>query len=138
MDDHGSEDFGINEHGNDRPKDSPNDRGRPMNGTASERLFEPARRLGGDRKPVRLIASIRERSATAHDAVISDLSCTGCQVSNIFLRADRPVWVRFGSLAPIEGRVIWARSDLAGIRFNQPLHEAVLDHIAGRARHDQH
>ncbi|MBA4047698.1 MAG: hypothetical protein C0476_04065 [Sphingomonas sp.] len=103
-----------------------------MNTVFLNRPATTPRRREGDRKPVRLIASIRERSSTAHDAVISDLSRTGCQVSNIFLRAGSPIWVRFGSLAPIESRVIWARSDIAGIRFELPLHPAVLDHIANR------
>lgn len=92
--------------------------------------FGRTQRRAGGRAAVRLIASIRERSSTAHDAIINDLSRTGCQVSNIFLRADKPVWVRFGSLAPIESVVVWAQGDSAGIRFNQPLHQAVLDHIA--------
>lgn len=103
-----------------------------MNAVFYSRPATPQRRREGERKSVRMIASIRERSATAHDAVISDLSRTGCRVSNIFLRAGNPIWVRFGHLAPIESRVIWARSDIAGIRFEQPLHQAVLDHITNR------
>ncbi|MBY0283937.1 MAG: PilZ domain-containing protein [Sphingomonas sp.] len=91
-------------------------------------------RREGERARVMMVASIRERSATAHDAVINDLSRQGCQVSNIFLRTGKPVWVRFGHLAPIEATVMWARGDQSGIRFNQPLHPAVLDHVAAAAR----
>lgn len=100
-----------------------------MTADIPESLAGAEQRRAGDRKTVRLVASVRERCSTAHHAVISDLSRTGCQVSNIFLRANHPVWVRFGSLAPIESRVVWARSDVAGVRFEQPLHPAVLDHI---------
>lgn len=103
----------------------------------NEFRFTRTQRRTGDRAPVRLIASIRERSSTAHDAVINDLSRAGCQVSNIFLRADRQVWVRFGSLAPIESTVIWVNGDSAGINFNQPLHQAVLDHIATKVGRPQ-
>lgn len=106
----------------------------PDNSSAS---ISASRQRQADRSAVRLTASIRERSATAHDAVINNLSRTGCMVSNTYLRAGRPVWVRFGSLAPIESRVIWARGDSAGIRFSQPLHPAVLDHIAARAHFPQ-
>ncbi|MBA3880502.1 MULTISPECIES: PilZ domain-containing protein [Sphingomonas] len=95
--------------------------------------FDPQRREG-ERARVMMIASIRERGTTAHNAVINDLSRQGCQVSNIFLRAGKPVWVKFGQLAPIEGMVMWARSDQCGIRFNQALHPAVLDHVAAAAR----
>ncbi|MBX9860721.1 MAG: PilZ domain-containing protein [Sphingomonas sp.] len=91
-------------------------------------------RREGERARVMMVASIRERSATAHNAVINDLSLHGCQVSNIFLRAGKPVWVRFGNLAPIEATVMWARGDQSGIRFNQALHPAVLDHVAAAAR----
>lgn len=106
---------------------------RGMDADVEDPTTDPQRRRKGDRKPVRMIASVRERSSTAHDAVISNLSRTGCQVSNIFLRAGNPIWVRFGSLAPIESRVIWARSDVAGVQFTQPLHPAVLDHVTKTA-----
>lgn len=99
----------------------------------SNLTLSASRKRESDRSAVRLIASVRERGATAHDAVINNLSRTGCMVSNIYLRAGRSVWVGFGSLAPIESRVIWVRGDTAGIRFSQPLHPAVLDHIAARA-----
>lgn len=91
-------------------------------------------RRENDREQVLMMASIRERSATAHDAIIVDLSLQGCHVSNIFMREGRLVWVRFGQLAPIEGTVMWARGDQCGIRFKQPLHPAVLDHVAAAAR----
>jgi len=104
-------------------------------------MFPPAfrapfdhQRREGDRARVMMTASIRERGSTAHNAVINDLSRQGCQVSNIFLRAGTPVWVKFGQLAAIEGRVMWARGDQSGVRFNQALHPAVLDHVAAAAR----
>ncbi|MDP3677130.1 MAG: PilZ domain-containing protein [Novosphingobium sp.] len=69
-------------------------------------------------------------------AEISDLSTHGCKVrtSSLLLEENATVWIKLGSRDPLQGEVRWRKEDFAGVRWENPLHPAILDHIY--AMHD--
>ena len=64
-------------------------------------------------------------------AEITDLSTHGCKVrtSRTLLKMDATVWIKLGSRDPLKGDVRWFKGDFAGVRWENPLHPAILDHI---------
>lgn len=65
------------------------------------------------------------------DIVLRDLSRSGCQIHDRLgrLEIDQFLTIRIGPIGPIESRVRWLDGRRAGIMFNTPLNEAVLDHV---------
>ena len=75
----------------------------------------------------------RQQRATAR---ITNLSTHGCKIETgpISLEKDATVWIKLGSRDPLQGEVRWHKADSAGVRWENPLHPAILDHIY--AEHD--
>lgn len=69
-------------------------------------------------------------------AEITDLSAHGCKVrtSPTLLGKDSTIWVKLGNRDPLQGQARWQEADLAGVKWEFPLHPAILDHIY--AMHD--
>lgn len=88
-----------------------------------------------DRIATNLRADVRLAGASRIPAVIINLSTTGfylrCEER---LRPGSQIWVRIGSLAPLMARVIWRDAYCAGCAFDQPLHPAILNHLASSAQ----
>jgi len=64
---------------------------------------------------------------------IDDISTDGCRIEFV----DRPclderVWVKLDGLASLEGKVAWVKEHFAGIKFDQPMHPAVLEDLVTR------
>lgn len=74
---------------------------------------------------------IRSESRDEQTIVISNLSLDGCRFSapGRRLPAGAPLVIGVGPVAVILASVAWRASAVHGVRFDQPLHPAVLDHI---------
>lgn len=84
-----------------------------------------------ERLSVRMTASLREQSFSKFDVLVSDLSMDGFRCETHYrLQPDAIVWLTIPGFAPLESRVVWANRNSYGCAFTQPLHVAVLEHVA--------
>ena len=64
--------------------------------------------------------------------LVTDLSIGGCGIElDIELEPGSRVWVKLPGLENLPARVAWADGARAGLSFDNPLHPAVVAHIAG-------
>lgn len=80
----------------------------------------------------KLIARVTRGGMEASGAVL-DLSLAGCMIEwrGWRLQEEQRVLVSFPRLANLPSTVLWTENDRLGLLFNQPLHEAVLEHLLG-------
>jgi hypothetical protein len=66
-----------------------------------------------------------------HKVCVLDLSIAGCMIERTgpYLKADEKVLIRLGGLSYLPAQVLWVEEDRAGIAFEQPLYEPVLEHL---------
>lgn len=71
----------------------------------------------------------------AMDIVLHDLSKSGCQIHDRLgrLEVDQFVTIRIGPIGPIDAHVRWLEGRKAGIQFDTPLNDAVLEHVCSLA-----
>lgn len=97
--------------------------------TGDDFAVEAPRRA--ERVTVRMQASLREPSFSKFDVLVSDLSTDGFRCETHYRVAlESIVWLTIPGLAPLESRVVWASGQAYGCAFTQPLHVAVLEHVA--------
>jgi hypothetical protein len=83
------------------------------------------------RLPALRHASLRSSQSGAVSGAITDLSMTGCRITT-----RGPFWpgmricVRIDGLQSWWGTVVWHQDAEIGIAFENPLHIAVVEHIA--------
>ena len=91
--------------------------------------------MDDDRSPERIQftaeAGLRRSGARAYRVRVFDLSPKGCKIEFI----ERPaigerVWVKFDTLAALEGTVRWIDGHIGGLQFERPLHDAVFRRLA--------
>ena len=89
-----------------------------------------------DRFQIVLRGHCSDGAGRRSSAEITELSAHGCKVKTtpILLENDAFVWIKLGNRDPLRGQVRWHKGDLAGVRWEYPLHPAILDHIY--AMHD--
>jgi len=65
------------------------------------------------------------------DIVLHDLSKSGCQIHDRMgrLEVGQFLTIRIGPIGPIDAHVRWLEGRNAGIQFDSPLNDAVLDHV---------
>ena len=64
---------------------------------------------------------------------VFDLSPEGCCLSPpIRVRQGESISLRMLDMAAIHGEIAWVRDWKAGVRFDQPFHQAVFDHLVRR------
>jgi len=74
-------------------------------------------------------ASFRNGSATRNLVKVSNISMRGCRFSSAHaLERGAPIVLTFGGVA-LDAKVRWRVGKTHGVRFVEPLHSAVLDHI---------
>jgi hypothetical protein len=62
---------------------------------------------------------------------LKDLSSHGCSLETVNrLALDEIVWVKFPGLEALEAFVCWEKDFTCGIKFDNPLHPAVMDMLA--------
>jgi hypothetical protein len=81
---------------------------------------------------ISLEASVRERGRSGCTVCLVDLSALGCRIELATdLDPDSMVWLKLPGLEARFARVAWCRGGFAGIEFEAPLHEAVVDALVG-------
>lgn len=65
------------------------------------------------------------------DVTIVDLSEQGCRIYDRmgYLSPNLSVTIKIGPIGPVDATVRWQDQPYSGIRFNNPLYPAVLEHI---------
>lgn len=86
------------------------------------------------RRPVRMAATCRTQSGLRDNAYISDLSPEGCRLttSTLSVRIGLRIVIRPQGLEGVCGTVRWIDGQDAGIQFDAPLYEPVVDHLSQR------
>ena len=75
-----------------------------------------------------LAASLRERGRTAVAVSLVDLSTHGCRIElGSDLEPGSWVWLKLPGLEARYSRIAWCRGCFAGVEFEVPLHDAVVD-----------
>jgi hypothetical protein len=75
-----------------------------------------------------LAASLRERGRTAVSVSLVDLSTHGCRIElTSDLEPGAWIWLKLPGLEARYSRIAWCRGCFAGVEFEVPLHEAVVD-----------
>lgn len=85
---------------------------------------------GADRHDISIQGRLRT-SKGARDVTIVDLSESGCRIFDRMgiLSPGETVTMRIGPVGPVDSTVRWQEQPYVGIRFDNPLYPAVLDHI---------
>lgn len=83
------------------------------------------------RVPLRMNARLRDRHSNSYDVRVLDISVSGFRAEALYkIDADQIVWLTIPGMQGLEAEVTWNRGGVIGCRFKQPLHPAVLDHLA--------
>ncbi len=98
----------------------------PADGSPSQR--------GAPRLSIDMEASSRAVTAKPFKVKVLDLSTEGFRIEAfVMLEAGTDIWLRLPGLEPRHATIMWAEGYEAGCAFKQPLHQAVVESIAGRA-----
>ncbi len=86
---------------------------------------------GSDRKSVILTAQCRTQTGMRDTGRISDISAQGCCVSTnyLFFNVGSRVLIKPEGMEGLSGVVRWIDRERAGIEFDAPIYEPVLDHL---------
>jgi hypothetical protein len=80
------------------------------------------------RRPVNIGAGLREDSRPATSVIVFDLSTHGCGIESTgHLEACTRVWLKLPGLQSWPAHIVWADNGRGGLRFDNPLHESVVD-----------
>lgn len=84
------------------------------------------------RRPVILAATCRTQSGLRDNAHISDISPQGCRLTTctLAMRTGLRIVIRPQGLEGVSGVVRWIEGQDAGIEFDTPLYEPVVDHLS--------
>jgi hypothetical protein len=80
---------------------------------------------------VMVAAAFRNGTGSRRAVRVTNLSARGCRFSSPDRRlgAGHFLALDFGRVGLVDARVKWRAGNLHGVRFERPLHPAVLDHI---------
>ena len=66
----------------------------------------------------------------SREVTIFDLSTRGCRVADRSqAKPGAPVTIKIGTLGPVGAFIRWRRDNFIGLKFEHPLHPAVLDNV---------
>ncbi len=84
----------------------------------------------------RLRIKCRAKAGHSADLEVLDISAGGCMVSynGWSARPGERVLATLPGLAAQPGELVWIEDNRAGIAFEQPLYDAVLDHLQAQMR----
>jgi hypothetical protein len=84
------------------------------------------------RRPVRLAATCRTQNGLRDNGHISDISAHGCclTTNTLSVRIGARVVIKPDGLEGMTGIVRWIDGQNAGIEFETPLYEPVVDHLS--------
>ncbi|GGD50887.1 hypothetical protein GRI62_06410 [Erythrobacter arachoides] len=82
-----------------------------------------------DRHEVTIIGRVYG-SEGSNEITIYDLSERGCRIENaVNAKPGSFVSVKLGKIGPLDAMIRWRKGKSAGLKFSEPLHPAVLEHI---------
>ncbi len=89
----------------------------------------PSRR--SQRRPVSVPTQCRTQSGLRDRGQITDLSAEGCcvQIRGHYFRTGVRLFVRPDGLEGLTGIVRWVVDDIAGVEFDRPIYQPVVDHL---------
>lgn len=100
-----------------------------------KRSASPSDRRRLMRRDVTIGASVNGTVTRQVPVSVRDISCTGCRIAaRARFHPGDLLSLRLPTLAPLGGAVVWARDQLLGFEFAQPLHPAVLTKIVADSR----
>ena len=81
---------------------------------------------------MRLAATCRTQAGMRDNAYISDISPHGCRLatSTLAVRVGLRIVIRPQGLEGLGGVVRWIEGQDAGVEFDSPLYEPVVDHLS--------
>jgi hypothetical protein len=84
------------------------------------------------RRPVLLAATCRTQTGLRDEGFISDISANGCCLTTktLSVRVGMRIVIRPNGLEGVSGIVRWIDRQHAGIEFETPLYEPVVDHLS--------
>lgn len=87
------------------------------------------------RRTVTLGAVVRRAGDAGAKVTLLDLSTSGFRVEvSSKLMPGSYVWLRLPGLSPLDARVAWCDGIQMGARFEQPLHQAIVERIVAADR----
>jgi hypothetical protein len=93
------------------------------------------RQRNSERLAVDMSAALRQRGASGVSVRVMDLSTHGFRAAtHLELPEGADVWLRLPGLEPYHARVAWSEGHFIGCSFERPLHPAVVEMIARKAR----
>jgi hypothetical protein len=96
-------------------------------GERDDDLYNHRRYQRGD---VHIAAQIREKGYGHHQALVADLSRSGCRViTPMYLNPDRALFITLPGFSALEAKIAWHVREEYGCEFVAELHEAIFDHI---------
>jgi len=82
------------------------------------------------RYSVTVDASLGNEAVTRSAVRVTNVSARGCRFSSVRrLEKGSHIMLAFGNAAVLDARVRWRIGGAHGVRFEDPLHPVVLDHI---------
>lgn len=101
---------------------------RPLNPTAD------VDRRGALRHPVKIAGSLSSSSQTPITVELTDISDLGCQIVRpAELTRDTTLCLSFGGFTFFDAIVVWTSPKAAGLRFEQPMHPALIAQVVAAA-----
>ncbi len=88
------------------------------------------------RRSMRYQVSVGAGLASSNDrpgapVIVVDLSTDGCGIEVAgHCEVGARVWLKLPGLESWPSRIVWAQGDRAGLSFDRPLHQAVVDRYA--------
>jgi inactivated superfamily I helicase len=80
------------------------------------------------RRPVQISAGLGVADRTSSAVTVVDLSTHGCGIElDSHVDAGARVWIALPGLENWAARVMWAQQGRAGLAFDRPMHQAVVD-----------
>jgi len=79
------------------------------------------------------IAAKELRSRLTFEAWISNICADGCRLeTNVVVAAHDQLLIKLPQLESWRGTVVWRSAGALGLSFDQPLHQAVVEHYANK------
>ena len=94
-----------------------------------------ADRRGALRHPVRVEGVVSGSTAERTSVFVTDISEHGCRIARpAVLTRDTSITLSFGGFAPFGATVVWTSPKAAGLRFDHPVHAALIAQVVSAAK----
>ena len=88
-----------------------------------------------ERLPLRADIDFRRAGEHRWRVDLLDFSPEGCRVEiPVRVLPDDTIWISLPGIEAIQGRICWVKEWVAGVQFENPMHQAVFDMVHDRMR----